>query len=323
MARRDRLKTAARYARRLFEDEYVHGQLSDAISRLRRVYGRARRQPRSRAAEDKKIYSNLREAAASLRKAANAVRRESKPRRRGRRLFLVIGLGGAAGLLASDVLRRAARLGCDLSEGCVALCADPGERVPGRLIALISSEQPGALAQAVDGRVYALLPGSLQDARRLASRIGHSALVGISSYYANPGQVRQALEEAELVLSVTAVRGRPPSEDIGGGSYRLLFRVLASHPEEVRSFYEDTIAPLVRYDQQYSTDMLGTLEAYLAQNCSMNATAATIHAHRHTVSYRLERVRELTGLDPFTSEDRERLSLGLKAQRILAPRLPR
>ena len=109
MARRDRLKTAARYARRLFEDEYVHGQLSDAISRLRRVYGRARRQPRPRAAEDKKIYSNLREAAASLRKAANAVRRESNPRRRGRRLFLVIGLGGAAGLLASE--RRRERLG--------------------------------------------------------------------------------------------------------------------------------------------------------------------------------------------------------------------
>ena len=37
----------------------------------------------------------------------------------------------------------------------------------------------------------------------------------------------------------------------------------------------------------------------------------------------LERVRELTGLDPMQSEDRERLGLGLKAYRIIAPRLPR
>ena len=37
----------------------------------------------------------------------------------------------------------------------------------------------------------------------------------------------------------------PIDEDIGTGTYRLLFRVLASHPEEVRSFYEDTVAPLV------------------------------------------------------------------------------
>src|SRR3712207_7494885 len=98
--------------------------------------------------------------------------------------------------------------------------------------------------------------------------------------------------------------------DIGTGTYRLLFRVLASHPEEVRSFYEDTVAPVVRYDDQYRTDLVGTLEAYLAANCHMSATAAAIHAHRHTVAYRLERVRDLTGLDPMQSEDRERLGLG-------------
>ena len=51
----------------------------------------------------------------------------------------------------------------------------------------------------------------------------------------------------------------------------------------MRSFYEDTVAPIVRYDDQYRTDLVGTLEAYLEQNCNMNATAAAIYAHRHTV----------------------------------------
>jgi DNA-binding PucR family transcriptional regulator len=55
----------------------------------------------------------------------------------------------------------------------------------------------------------------------------------------------------------------------------------------------------------------------------MNATAAAIYAHRHTVAYRLDRVRELTELDPLVSEDRERLGLGMKAYRIILPRLPR
>ena len=77
--------------------------------------------------------------------------------------------------------------------------------------------------------------------------------------------------------------------------------MLASHPEEVRSFYEDTVAPIVRYDDQYRTDLVGTLEAYLEHNCNMNATAAAIYAHRHTVAYRLDRVQELTGLDPMQS----------------------
>jgi PucR family transcriptional regulator, purine catabolism regulatory protein len=91
----------------------------------------------------------------------------------------------------------------------------------------------------------------------------------------------------------------------------------------VRSFYDDTIAPLVRYDEQYSTDLIGTLTSYPENDCNMNATAAAIHAHRHTVAYRLERVKHLTGLDPLRSEDRERLGLGLKAYRIIATSLPR
>jgi hypothetical protein len=226
-------------------------------------------------------------------------------------------------LAADDVIRRAARLGCDLSRGCAALCADPGDRAPGRLIAAIAGDRPSALAQSVNGRVYALLPGTADEAREVAARLGRSAAIGVSSFYADPGDARRALEEAELVLGVRAAGGGASGEEIGDGTYRLLFRVLASHPEEVRSFYDDTIAPLVGYDEQYTTDLVGTLASYLGHDCNMNATAAAIHAHRHTVAYRLERVKDLTGLDPLRSEDRERLGLGLKAYRIIEPSLPR
>ncbi len=223
----------------------------------------------------------------------------------------------------ADVQRRASRLGCDLAAGYTALCGDPGGRSPGRLVAALAAEVPGVLAQPVDGKVYALLPGDPDLARRVATRLGRHATVGLSSHYAQAADLTRALEEAELVLGVTAAGGGAPVEEIGGGTYRLLFRVMASHPQEVRSFYEDTVAALVKYDEQYSTDLLGTLDAYLENNCNMNATAQAIHAHRHTVGYRLERVKELTGLDPLTSEDRERLGLGLKAFRIIAPSLPR
>jgi sugar diacid utilization regulator len=231
-----------------------------------------------------------------------------------------------------EVVRRAARLGCDLSRGVVVLCAELRTDRPRHVVATIAEEFPGALAQHLDGRVYALLPAAgaddapettLQTARRLATRLQRHGTVGLSSFYADPGDFPRAIQEAELVLDVLRQSDAPIAEDIGTGTYRLLFRVLASHPEEVRSFYEDTVAPIVKYDDQYRTDLVGTLEAYLEQNCNMNATAAAIYAHRHTVAYRLDRVRELTGLDPMQSEDRERLGLGLKAYRIIAPRLPR
>ena len=57
----------------------------------------------------------------------------------------------------ADVERRAARLGCDLSAGYVGALRRPGRPRPGRLVAALAAEVPGALAQAVDGKVYALL----------------------------------------------------------------------------------------------------------------------------------------------------------------------
>jgi sugar diacid utilization regulator len=231
-----------------------------------------------------------------------------------------------------DIVKRAARLGCDLSRGAVILCAELTTDRPRHVVATIAGDYPGALAQHMEGRVYALLPAaggdgaperSLETARRLAARLQRHGTVALSSFYADPAEVPRAIQEAELVLDVLRQSDAPIAEDIGTGTYRLLFRVLASHPEEVRSFYDDTVAPLVRYDDQYRTDLVGTLEAYLEQNCNMNATASAIYAHRHTVAYRLDRVKELTGLDPAQSEDRERLGLGLKAYRIIAPRLPK
>jgi sugar diacid utilization regulator len=238
----------------------------------------------------------------------------------------------------ADVVRRAGRLGCDLERGAVVLCAELSSERPRHVVALIASEYPGALAQHIEGgisgRVYALLPAAgdgdqtatVAAARTLAGRLQRHGVVALSSFYADPGELGRAIQEAELVLEVLQRGdglGGPIQEDIGTGTYRLLFRVLASHPEEVRSFYEDTLAPIVRYDDQYRTDLVQTLEAYLEHNCNMNATAAAIYAHRHTVAYRLERVKELTGLDPMQTEDRERLGLGLKAYRIIAPGLPR
>jgi sugar diacid utilization regulator len=236
-----------------------------------------------------------------------------------------------------EVVRRAAHLGCDLTRGAVVLCAKPRHDRAGPSVATIASDWPGALAQRdgvkPGGRVYALLPAgeatgdarraTIAAARRLAGRLEHHAAVGLSSFYADAADLRRAIREAELALDVLDISDEPIAQDIGSGTYRLLFRMLASHPEEIRAFYEDTVAPIVRHDARHRTELLPTLEAYLASNCNMNATAVAASVHRHTVANKLERIRAMTELDPLVSEDREQLGLGIKAYRIIQPRLLR
>jgi sugar diacid utilization regulator len=236
----------------------------------------------------------------------------------------------------AEATAKAARLGCDLARGAIALVAEIESASPSHASALVEAEYEGSLAELADGRLYAILPArggddapetTLRAAGRIANRLRKHGMAAVSSFYPDPGELHRAVREAELVLDVIT---REPEiaealeEGIAAsGVYRLLFRALISDPEEVRSFYRDTVEPLVRYDDQYRSDLLGTLEEYLASDCNMNATARSIFAHRHTVAYRLDRIKELTGLDPQISEDRERLGLGIKAYRILAPALPR
>jgi sugar diacid utilization regulator len=232
-------------------------------------------------------------------------------------------------LSRGHITRRAVRLGCDITHGAVALCAHGDPERPRRMMATIASVVPAALTQAFDGCIYAVLPAvdaddraeaTLALAESVAARLRSYGPVGVSSFYADPAELRSALDEAELMADFLQGPGTPPADVVGRGSYRLLLRLYVSHPEDVWIFYDSTLAPLVGYDDQYGTELVATLESYLGHDCNMNATAAAVFAHRHTIAYRLERVRELTGLDPGRCEDRERLGLGLKAYRILIPR---
>jgi PucR C-terminal helix-turn-helix domain/GGDEF-like domain len=243
-----------------------------------------------------------------------------------------------------DIARRAARLGCDLDSGAVALVADVRSARPLHAAGLITTDHEGAIAEPIavppadagaEGmtRVYALLPArpggeepTLASARSLAKRLRPHGPAAFSSFGGGPDALGRAVAEAELLLAVISRDERMAeqlSDGISNGVYRLLFRAMATDPAEVRRFYRDTVEPLVAHDDQYRTELVGTLEAYLAHDCNMNATARSVFAHRHTVAHRLARVRELTGLDPALGEDRERLGLGIKAYRIIGPTLPR
>jgi sugar diacid utilization regulator len=244
-------------------------------------------------------------------------------------------LRAGEGLKGPEIARRAARLGCDVSRGAVMLCVEVDGSRP-RLVALgIGDDHPGAFAQAIepaDGgltQVWAILPAlkladgedaaaTLEAAKRLASRLRQYGPVGLSRFHRDPIEFSLGLDEAELMLDVMRKAAVPPNGEIVEGTYKLLFRLLASHPDELSSYHATTIAPLVAHDDKYRTDLVRTLEVYLDTNCNMNVTADTIFAHRHTIAHRLERICELTALDPTIHEDREQLGLGLKIHRLTA-----
>jgi sugar diacid utilization regulator len=198
------------------------------------------------------------------------------------------------------------------------------------------SVTPGILAAPVrddGGEVLVLHADADGDAgRRVSSAVlreleaglpGFAFALGRSRRIDQPLELRRACDEA--LLAVNVVEGDPERAELAfesAGTYQLLLPHMRD-PAELRRFYRDTVRPLVAYDEQYETDLLGTLSTFLECDASVNATAARLITHRHTVRYRFERVRELTGLDVQSTDGREKLSLGLKAMRVLGIAPPR
>ena len=148
---------------------------------------------------------------------------------------------------------------------------------------------------------------------------GYTFAVGRSRIAEDPADLPRAASEALLAANV-AEGGERSAQALAfeqTGAYRLLLSTMSENPSELQRFYAETVEPLVAYDEQYETELVRTLEAFLEADGNVAGTAQRLFTHRHTIYYRLERVRELSGLDVSSSDGREKLSLGLKAMRVL------
>ena len=147
---------------------------------------------------------------------------------------------------------------------------------------------------------------------------GFVFVVGRSRAAEDPLELARAADEALLAANVA--EGDHDHRVLAfeeTGAYRLLLSAMSENPAELQRFYAETVEPLVAYDEQYATDLVATVEAFLEADGNVAGTAQRLFTHRHTIRYRLERVRELCGLDVGSSDGREKLSLGLKAMRVL------
>ena len=246
------------------------------------------------------------------------------------------------------LIARATEVGVDLQEGGSVLVARAHAHVPtedgwrGRVLAAAergaravaaTAVAAGAERETAAAEVVLLVPGADEAlARRAADSVlreldaglpGHSFALGLSRVAADPLDLHRAGNEALLAANVAeGDPDRPVLAFEETGAYRLLLSAMSEDPPELQRFYAETVEPLVAYDEQYETELVRTVEAFLDNDGNVAGTAQKLFTHRHTIRYRLERVRELSGLDVGSTDGREKLSLGLKAMRVLGVAAP-
>jgi len=246
-----------------------------------------------------------------------------------------------------ELLARAKELSLDIQDGASMIVAravpqaptDEGWRARVRAVAergsrAVVSRSIAALSERegagtfVGAEVLLLLPGDDEaTAARAADAVLREMEAGLAGYTFALGRSRIAEDPADLsraageaLLAANVAQGGSDGVALAfeqTGAYRLLLGAMTENPSELQRFFAETVEPLLAYDEQYETELVRTLATFLEADGNVAGTAQRLFTHRHTIYYRLERVRELSGLDVSSSDGREKLSLGLKAMRVL------
>ncbi|MFZ5967570.1 MAG: PucR family transcriptional regulator [Bacillota bacterium] len=94
------------------------------------------------------------------------------------------------------------------------------------------------------------------------------------------------------------------------GIYRLL--CYEEMQDELNQFYQETLAPLVSYDKEKDSELVKTLYMYFQCGGNLKKISEEMFTHYNTIIYRMQRIKEITGIDLDDPGERLNVQVSLK-----------
>ncbi len=220
--------------------------------------------------------------------------------------------------------QRAEALGYDLGLPHQVAVAEVSESSPADEDVLLAvrralRQQPlPALLGMMAGTVVIVAPAGDTDWETLRQAIvaqlgGGRCRVGVGEPYPRPSLLSRSLREGQIALRLQ--KASSGAERTSAFADLDVLRMLASVDDlaDVESFVRKWLGALADYDERKHTELLKTLTLYLQHGGGYEASSRALSVHRSTLKYRLQRIRQLTGLDLSDPETRFSLELATRA----------
>lgn len=135
--------------------------------------------------------------------------------------------------------------------------------------------------------------------------------IGLGRCYEGLGQLWKSHDQAKLIvenISKTNTSNIIHYDDLG------LYRILSFDglQGELTEFCSNTIKPLMEYDKANDSELVKTLKYYFQYNGNMKKMSEKMFMHYNTIIYRLQKIKDITGLDIENCESRLNLEIALK-----------
>ncbi|MEV0785141.1 helix-turn-helix domain-containing protein [Streptomyces sp. NPDC050423] len=221
---------------------------------------------------------------------------------------------------------RATRFGLRLSRAhAVAVAAGPEaytetDSVPRQVESALLARFSGRkiLITTKDGRLICIAPGSQPDVLRYFAKQAHAATdggrVAVGRAHRGPGGVVQSYDEA---LDALDLADRMDLDDpVLYSADLLVYPVLTRDRQAMSDLVRSELGPL-QEARGGAEPLLKTLSVYFESGCVAAETARRLALSVRALTYRLERIHQLTGSDPSDPMHRYTLQTAVIGARLL------
>ena len=172
---------------------------------------------------------------------------------------------------------------------------------------------PADSAKSVDGAAEFVMRMNAEAISRSGKSRAH-VRAGIGGYHSGLRGVSRSYLEAQQ--AVEAGRKLYPEGVVHRHDEVIPFLLMVQNPALAERFVRETLGVLLDPATRNREQLMETLEAHLASG-SVKDSAAELKLHRHTVLYRLDRLRQLLGRNLDEPATRLRLQLAVGLRKLL------
>lgn len=104
-----------------------------------------------------------------------------------------------------------------------------------------------------------------------------------------------ALEYIHVIRKIIGDESKSVVECSKLGFFRMFVKI--NDKEELLSYIPESLQKLYEFDKQKNGELIETLECFLNNKQSLKQTSKQMFVHYRTVSYRLEKIKEISGMD--------------------------
>jgi purine catabolism regulator len=140
--------------------------------------------------------------------------------------------------------------------------------------------------------------------------------IGLGRSFPGVEQLWKSYEQAKLIVeNISKVNNSNILHYDDLGLYR--FFSFDGLQNELMEFYSATMKPLVEFDKANNSEFVKTLKCYFQHNGNMKKMSETMHMHYNTIIYRLQKIKDIIGIDIEDPEIRLNLEIALKIMDLI------